>query len=219
MFIGHHISTDYHEVLLSDSISFVLDKMTELHCKQMAVVEEGVFYGLIEENQLLDESNTALTMESLKNTLRPIYLFDYQHIYDALQMIAHNDFCFIPILDKNHHYLGSLTKQSILIALNTILGNEESAIIVLELGPRDNALSHIAHIIEAENTNIYSTAIHQIPDSSDLALTIKVNRTNLSAVVAALNRNNYPVKATFRDSADQTDIQNRYDLLMNYLDL
>ena len=90
---------------------------------------------------------------------------------------------------------------------------------MLELGPRDNALSHIAHIIEAENTNIYSTAIHQIPDSSDLALTIKVNRTNLSAVVAALNRNNYPVKATFRDSADQTDIQNRYDLLMNYLDL
>lgn len=219
MFIGDHIYTDYHEVLLSDSIAFVLNKMNDLHCTQLAVVEDGVFYGLIDENQLLDELNTELTLDNLKHALKAVYLFDYQHIYDALQLMANHDFCFIPILDKNHTYLGSLTKQSILIALNTILGDEESAIIILELGIRDNALSHIARIIEGENTSIYSTAIHQIPNSTLLEMTIKVNRTNLSAVVSALRRNNYSVKATFRDSADQSDIQNRYDLLMNYLDL
>lgn len=219
MLIGDYISTDYHEVLPSDSVDYVLDKMNELHCKQLAVVENGIFYGLIEENILLDEQDTSRTMEGFNHALKIISLFDYQHVYDALQLMAHYDFCFIPIVDKNHNYCGSLTKQNILVALNNILGDEESAIIVIELGARDNALSHIARIIETENTTIYSTAIHQLPDSSKLEMTIKVNKTNLSAVIASLWRNQYVVKATFRDSMDQSNIQSRYQLLMNYLDL
>jgi acetoin utilization protein AcuB len=50
-------------------------------------------------------------------------------------------------------------------------------------------------------------------------MTIKVNKTNISSVVASLWRNDYVVKATFRDGGAQSDIQDRYDLLMNYLDL
>jgi len=219
MLIGNYISTDYHEVLPSDSVDYALDKMNELHCKQLAVVENGILYGLIDENILLDEENTSLPIERLKPLYKVVSLFDYQHVYDALQLIAHYDFCFIPIVDKNHLYCGSLTKQNILVALNTILGDEDSAIIVIELGARDNALSHIARIIENENTTIYSTAIHQLPDSSKLEMTIKVNRTNISAVIASLWRNEYIVKATFRDSIDQSNIQSRYQLLMNYLDL
>src|SRR5690606_12100350 len=110
-------------------------------------------------------------------------------------------------------------KQCLLVALNATLGNDEGAIIVLELGIRDNALSHVARIIEAEKTSILSTTVHQIPDSSKLEMTIKVNKTNISSVVASLWRNDYVVKATFRDGGAQSAIQDRYDLLMHYLDL
>ena len=219
MFIGQYISTDFHEVLLSDSIDYALNKMTDNHLRQLAVVEDKIFHGVITEEVLLDQINPYETLDSIKIHFKSAYLFDYQHIYDALQTMVAFDYCFIPILNKDHEYQGVLTKQNLLGALNTTLGNDEGAIIVLELGMRDNALSHIARIIEAENTSILSTAVHQIADSAKLEMTIKVNKTNISAVVASLWRNDYVVKATFRDGGAQSDIQDRYDLLMNYLDL
>ncbi|ERJ59706.1 hypothetical protein M472_13075 [Sphingobacterium paucimobilis HER1398] len=193
--------------------------MTESHSKFLAVVQGNVFHGLVSEESLLDQIDTTVPIENLKIQFKSVYLFDYQHIYDALQLITTYDYCFIPVLNKKHEYVGVLTKQDLLVALNETLGNDEGAIIVLELGIRDNALSHIARIIEAENTNILSTAIHHLPDSSKLEMTIKVNKTNISAVVSSLWRNDYIVKATFRDGGEQSDIQDRYDLLMNYLNL
>lgn len=219
MFIGQYISKDYHEVSLSNSIDMALNKMTDNHIKQLAVAEGKIYHGLITEDILLDHVETHAPLESIRMSFKSVFLFDYQHIYDALQYMVAYDLCFIPILNKNHEYQGVLSKINLLSALNDTLGNDEGAIIVLELGIRDNALSHIARIIETENTAILSTAVRQVPDSTKLEMTIKLNKTNISAVVASLWRNDYVVKATFRDGGAQSDIQDRYDLLMNYLDL
>lgn len=219
MFIGQYISKDYHEVSLSNSIDMALNKMTDNHLKQLAVAEDKIYHGLITEDILFDQIDTYAPLESIRVSFKSVFLFDYQHIYDALQYMVAYDLCFIPILNKNHEYQGVLSKINLLTALNDTLGNDEGAIIVLELGIRDNALSHIARIIETENTAILSTAVRQVPDSTKLEMTIKLNKTNISAVVASLWRNDYVVKATFRDGGAQSDIQDRYDLLMNYLDL
>lgn len=218
MFIGQYISHNYH-VLPSDSIDFVLSKMDEYHCGHLPVVDGLVYHGLVSYDDLLEIDDTSLPLDRITHLLQPAFLFDYQHVYDALQLIASQNYCLITVLDKQHDYQGVLTKHDILEALNETMGNEEGAIIVLELGARDNALSHVARIIESENTSILSTAIRQVPDSAKLEMTIKVNKTNIAAVVASLWRNDYVVKATFRDGADQSDIQSRYDLLMNYLDI
>ncbi|TJZ62752.1 CBS domain-containing protein [Sphingobacterium olei] len=219
MFIGQYISSDFHEVLPKDSVDFVLNNMNEFQVKYLPVVSNGRYHGLISEDLLLEQIDGNLPIEVLSTKLKPIYLFDYQHIYDALQLIASYDYCIIPVLNKNHEYIGILTKQNLLVALNETLGYQEGAIIVLELGIRDNALSHVARLIEAENTLILSTAVRPVAESSKLELTIKVNKTNIAAIVSSLWRNDYVVKATFRDGGDQSDIQDRYDLLMNYLDL
>lgn len=219
MFIGQYISTEYHEVLPSDTIDFTLQKMSEYYLHQLAVVKDRVFYGIVTEEELLDQMDSSLPLDNVPMLYKPIFLFDYQHIYDALHNMAAYGYCFLPILNKNHEYLGVLTKQKLIEAINTLFGNEEGAIIVLELGIRDNALSHVARIIESENVSILSTAVHQIPDSSKLEMTIKVNKTNISSVISSLWRNDYVVKATFRDGGSQSDLQERYDLLMNYLDL
>lgn len=219
MLLDQHISSNLYDILPTDRIAVVLDKISELHTKQLAVVEDGYYLGLIDEDSLLDELNQDLPISTLKHLFKQIYLFDYQHIYDALQLVASYNIDFIPILNKDHQYLGSLSNHNIFIALNNILGEEDAAIIVIELDARDNALSHIARIIETEDSYIYSTALHKMQDSTRYEMTIKLNRTNLSAVISSLRRNEYLVKATFRDHIDQSNIQTRYKLLMNYLDL
>lgn len=219
MLTSSHISANYYDISLSNRISSVLDKMNELYSKQLAVVDQGIYYGLIDEDQLCDQANTDLNLEALKHLFQFIYIFDYQHIYDALPLMVLNNLCIVPVVDKNLTYLGTLTRESLLADLNSKIGKPDAAIICIELGAYDHSLSHISRIIEAENTAIYSSTIHQIPNSTKLELTLQVNKANISAVVAALWRHDYQIKATFGESYDQSTIQSRYDHLMNYLDM
>lgn len=219
MLTSNNISINIYEISLSDSASFSLDKMSDLYCKQLAVVDQGIFYGLIDEDQLLDLPNTDIRLEELKHLFQFMYLYDYQHIYDVLPLMSSNKLYIVPILDSNLNYLGTITRESVLTDLNSIIGKPDAAIICIELGIYDHVLSHISRIIEAEDTTIYSSTIHPIPNSTKLELTLQVNKTNISAVIAALWRHDYQIKATFGDNNDRSTIQSRYEHLMNYLDM
>ncbi|SEG55781.1 CBS domain-containing protein [Sphingobacterium lactis] len=220
MYIGENLSTRYSEVRPTDTVAFALDKVNELHVHQLPVVKGKEYLGLITEEDLLSAEDEGLLIQDLKFTFPFIYLFDYQHIYDALQFLETYQFDLLPIINKQKEYVGVLTQKDLLRALNQTLSNQDKgAIIVLEMEDRDNSLTHVAHIIESENTKILSTGVRMIENSTKVELTIKVNKNNISSVLASLWRHDYVVKATFNDGSDQDDIQDRYNLLMNYLNI
>ena len=220
MYIGENISTLYTEVHPNDTVAATLDKVNELHLQQLPVVKGKDYLGIITEEDLLNVDDDLKTIKDLKFTFPFIYLFDYQHIFDALQYLETYQFDMLPILNKNNQYVGVITPKDLLLALNKTVSNQEiGAIIVLEMEERDNSLTHIANIIESENCKILQTGIKVLEDSSKVELTIKLNKTNISSVLASLWRHDYVVKATFNDGSDQNDIQERYNLLMNYLNL
>ncbi len=220
MYIGENISTLYTEVHPNDTVAATLDKVNELHLQQLPVVKGKEYLGIITEEDLLNVDDDMKTIKDLKFTFPFIYLFDYQHIFDALQYLETYQFDMLPILNKNNQYVGVITPKDLLLALNKTISNQEiGAIIVLEMEERDNSLTHIANIIESENCKILHTGVKVLGDSSKVELTIKLNKTNISSVLASLWRHDYVVKATFNDGSDQNDIQERYNLLMNYLNL
>ncbi len=220
MYIGENISTLYTEVHPNDTVAATLDKVNELHLQQLPVVKGKDYLGIITEEDLLNVDDDLKTIKDLKFTFPFIYLLDYQHIFDALQYLETYQFDMLPILNKNNQYVGVITPKDLLLALNKTVSNQEiGAIIVLEMEERDNSLTHIANIIESENCKILQTGIKVLEDSSKVELTIKLNKTNISSVLASLWRHDYVVKATFNDGSDQNDIQERYNLLMNYLNL
>ena len=220
MYLGENISTLYTEVHPNDTVAATLDKVNELHLQQLPVVKGKEYLGIITEEDLLNVDDDMKTIKDLKFTFPFIYLFDYQHIFDALQYLETYQFDMLPILNKNNQYVGVITPKDLLLALNKTISNQEiGAIIVLEMEERDNSLTHIANIIESENCKILHTGVKVLGDSSKVELTIKLNKTNISSVLASLWRHDYVVKATFNDGSDQNDIQERYNLLMNYLNL
>ncbi|MGM1430591.1 CBS domain-containing protein [Sphingobacterium lactis] len=220
MYIGENLSTRYSEVRPTDTVALALDKVNELHVHQLPVVKGKEYLGLITEEDLLSAEDEGLLIQDLKFTFPFIYLFDYQHIYDALQFLETYQFDLLPIINKQKEYVGVLTQKDLLRAVNQTLSNQDKgAIIVLEMEDRDNSLTHVAHIIESENTKILSTGVRMIENSTKVELTIKVNKNNISSVLASLWRHDYVVKATFNDGSDQDDIQDRYNLLMNYLNI
>ncbi|GGE34093.1 MULTISPECIES: CBS domain-containing protein [Sphingobacterium] len=220
MYIGENISTLYTEVHPNDTVAFSLDKINELHFHQLPIVKGKEYLGLITEEDLLSLEDEDTLIKELKLSFPFIYLYDYQHIYDALQYLETYQFDLLPIVNKQKEYVGVITQKDLLRAVNQTISNQDKgAIIVLEMEDRDNSLTHVSHIIESENTKILNTGIRPIENSSKVELTIKVNKNNISSVLASLWRHDYVVKATFNDGSDQNDIQERYNLLMNYLNI
>ncbi|WDF69945.1 CBS domain-containing protein [Sphingobacterium oryzagri] len=220
MYLGEILSKHYFDVKPDDSIGFALDRMNEFHMTQLPVVSEHDFLGLLTEDQLLAADDETQSLHNLSVSLRFVYLYEYQHVYDALQYMSAHQLQLLPVVDKDNVYLGTLTQQEVLHALNDTLGNREpGAIIVLELGRNDVSFSHIAHLFESENVRILSTAVRDIPDTTKIEMTIKVDKQNISTLIASLWRFDYVVKATFNDGSPDSDIKERYDILMNYLNL
>lgn len=220
MFINEILIKDYYDLSSSDTITYALDKMSELHTIQLPVVDEKDFLGIITENHLLAAHDHEQTVGSLMMSLRFLYLHADQHIYEALQYISAYQLEVLPILDTDNYYLGIITLNDLIIELNTTLGNNSpGAIIILELERKDISFAQIAHIIESENIKVLNMSANDIPDSTKTLLTIKVNKQNIASLIASLWRYNYIVKATFDDVKQDSEIQERYDILMNYLNI
>lgn len=220
MYIGEILAKKYYDVRTNDSIGFALNKMNELHTMQLPIVDGQDLLGVLAEDDLLSAHDETQTVNNLLISLRFLYLYEYQHIYDALQYMDAHHLDILPILDKENAFKGVVTAADLLSAVNETLGNgKPGAIIVLELGRNDVSFSHIAHIFESENVRILHTAIRDIPDTTKIEMTIKVDKQNISTLVASLWRFDYIVKATFNDGSQDSDIKERYDILMNYLNI
>ena len=96
---------------------------------------------------------------------------------------------------------------------------EPGGIIELQMCENNYSLSQITQIIEGNDARILSLYTWK-PDESttELNVTIKVNKVDLSAIFQTLTRYNYDIKATFMD---QTPIKNliddRFDQFMRYM--
>ena len=220
MYIGEILERNYFEIDSTETIALGLDKMNEIHTSQLAVIDKNDFLGVITEDDLLSANDESKSIGSLTVSLGFLYLYEYQHIYDALQYMTTHHLQILPIMNKENMYLGVVTLQNLMKALDSTLGNQTpGAIIVLELGKNDVSFSHIAHIFESENVRILNAAVRDISDTTKIEMTIKVDKQNISSVVSALWRFDYVVKATFNDGSQDSDIKERYDILMNYLNL
>jgi len=220
MYIGENISTLYTEIDPNATVAYTLDKINELHFHQLPVVKDKDFLGIISEEDLLSIDDESKFIKDVQINFPFIYIYDYQHILDALQLMEINQLDILPVLNNQNQYLGVITWRDLMKSVNQMLSlQDKGAIIVLEIEERDNTLTHIAHIIESENTKIISTGLKPVEGSTKLELTIKVNKNNISSVLASLWRHDYVVKASFNDGSDNTDTQERYQLLMNYLNI
>lgn len=220
MYIGEILEQNYFEIDTTTTIELGLDKLNETHSSQLAVVDKHEYLGLVTEDNLLSASDVSKPISSLAVSLGFLYLYEYQHVYDALQYMSAHQLQILPILNKENTYLGVLTAQNLIKTLNSTLGNQTpGAIIVLELGKNDVSFSHIAHIFESENVRILNAAVRDISDTTKIEMTIKVDKQNISTLVSSLWRFDYVIKATFNDGSQDSDIKERYDILMNYLNL
>lgn len=220
MNIGQVITDRNYAITPTDSKRYALDKMADLRSAQLPVVKDDLFLGLVSYEALSALGNKDESIAQSAVAYQQVHLFATQHVYDAVLFFQLHPLDLLPVLDEEHLYLGALTPLELVDALGqTMSVNHPGGIIILEMGNRDNALSHIAHIVEAENTQILSSYVRMFTDSSRLEVTIKVNKVDISSIVAAFLRHDYTVKSTYNDENSRDNSRDRYEQLMNYINM
>lgn len=204
----------------SDSVQKVVDRMSEFRVNHLPIVNDEQILGLISEYDLIEVTDYSIEIGGLSLSLHNYYVFDFQHIYDVIKLFYDQKLSVIPVVDHSKNYLGLISINSMIEYFATITSvKEPGAILILEIDNRNNSLSHIAQIVESDNAQIQSSYLKSFPDSTRLEITLKLNRTDVSSIIASFLRYNYIVKATFNDIKADDGTQDRYDQLMNYLDI
>ena len=198
-----------------------LNWMEIFRISHLPIVKNGDYIGLISDTDIYNFNKVDETISSHPLSLIRPHVFDYQHIYEVIDIVSRLKLSIIPVLDEQNKYIGCISIHELVQQFAKLTSvNEPGGIIILELNINDYSLSEISQIVETNDVKILSLYISTHKNSTKLDLTIKLNSTNLSSVIQAFERYNYNIKASFLDD-DKLELMysDRYDSFMNYLNV
>jgi CBS domain-containing protein len=220
MFAAEIISDAIPSLRADDTVQKALDRMNDFKLKHLPVVNEVTLLGLVSEDDLLNIGNhDSLLSDSAVNMLNAFVLSNV-HTYDVIRLLSQLKLTAVPVLDQQKNYLGLISINNMVNAVaEQYAVNEPGGIIVLEISNRDNSLAHIAQIVEADNAQVLSSYVNSFEDSTRLEVTLKVNKTEITSLVASFERYDYLVKEVYNNTQIDDGSQERYDSFMNYLNV
>lgn len=206
---------------LSDTVGKAMNWMEENRIVQLVVANEGKYAGIVSEETLMNyDENMPLFDVMLQ--FSEIYLFDYQHIYESLGLISKYHLNILAVVDEEQNFVGTITATEIYSKFAELLGSQEpGAVLVVALKSRDYSLSEISRLVESDNAKITSSYFSGSNYANDESarLTLKINRENITSIIATLERFGYIVEASYAHEPIESLEQERYDMLMKYLSI
>lgn len=220
MFASELISNSIPPLRTTDTVHTALDRMAELKLSHLPVINDSQYLGVVAEDELLQVRNVEEPIGALSLTILNAFVFQDVHVYDVIRIFHQLQLSVVPVLDYKNNYLGAISIHNLLDYTSEIYAvKEPGGIIVLEISNRNNSLSHMAQIVEADNAQILSSYVQAFPDSTRVEVTLKINKTELSAIIASFERYDYQVKAVFNSTITDNGTEDRYNSLMNYLNV
>lgn len=221
MIAGELISNIIPPLRTSDTVKKALERMAEFKLYHLPIVNETQYLGLVSEEELMEERDGEMAIGALKLSLLNSFSFENDHVYQVIRLFSEMQLSVVPVLDHHKNYLGLISINNLLsYTANLYAVNEPGGIIVLSISNRNNSLAHIAQVVEADNAQILSSYVSSFPNSTRLEITLKVNKTEISGIVAAFERYNYEIKAVFNNTSyDDDGSMDRFNSFMNYLNV
>lgn len=204
----------------SDTVDTAISMMAEFKVSHLPVVNNNAYIALVSEDDLLSDVDLDSPVGNIKLTLPRLMINDYQHIYDVIRMMSEHSLSLLAVVDAEENYLGAISLESLATNMSKMAAvNQPGSIIVLEMTQNDYSLSEIAQIIESNDAKILSMYITAQIDSTIMDVILKINKQDLNAITQTFHRYNYSIKASYGEEEDPEDLRDRFDSLMNYLNV
>jgi len=175
--------------------------------------------GLVED-VTLEELNDELTLSQVSIDIRFKGVHKQLHVYDALKIMKDNAWTVLPVVGDDWVYVGGVKLEDLTNELVENLAYKYSgAIIVLRTLETDYSLSEIIRICESNDTRVLSVGTQKEEDSRAVYIILKLEKKDISSVIASLNRYEYEVIASYGHNLYNEDLKGRLDLLMHFINM
>jgi CBS domain-containing protein len=203
----------------SDTGEEALELMSDFHVRHLPIVNNNEILGLLSEDDIYaHDVNEPVGSYALST--REAYVKLNDHIFELMSLMAEYDLTTVPVVDEKDVYIGIITLEDLLhYYASSFSFKEPGSILVLKMNKQDYSLAEISRIIEMENATIIGTFISNIPETTNILVTLKINKQEISKVVTALNRYEYEIAGTYTESSYVNMLKDRYDMLLSYLDI
>jgi signal-transduction protein with cAMP-binding, CBS, and nucleotidyltransferase domain len=204
----------------TDSVGQALDWMQEHRIGQLVLIDQGDYLGIVSEELLLDVGDDQRPLKNILHLFEQVYIYEGQHLYEVLGTVMQQRMEVVAVLNEGREFIGTVSTAELLRQFAQELGVQESgAVLILSLNERDYSMAEISRLVESNNVKIissyFSSAAYGMPDRS--RLTLKLNRQDITAVIATLERFGYQIEAAFANTPVESIDQERLDSLLRYL--
>jgi acetoin utilization protein AcuB len=213
------ISSSLPVLSLSDTVYHAQQLMADYHLMQLPVTNHETYMGLISEDDLLNSQDDQ-TLEHLEPLFLKLSVKASSHFVEAVQLCNSYGLSVIPVVEKEMEWAGAISASDLLKYLGRMTGTDEpGGIIVLELEKANFSFSEICKLVETNDAQITQLNTFFDTQLQLLYVTIKLNRFEVSDIVATFQRYEYTVKYYFGEELYENELRINYDHLMNYLNM
>jgi acetoin utilization protein AcuB len=213
------ISSEITPLQLTQTVEQALTQMDSQEQRQLPVVKEGNFQGLILEEDLLDAPPDE-TLATLEYDFLPFSVDTNDHFLTAARLCVSRHLQLVPVVTREKEYVGAITTSELLLQLTKLTGlMDGGALLVLEMDPAQFSISELARLVETNDAHILqlNTSTNEI--SGQLQVTIRLNRLQVSDILATFQRYEYQVVFYAGEEQYENELRRNYQHLMNFLEM
>ncbi len=219
MLASQILHTGFPVVRLIDKVSIALQLMDEYDVQHLCVMNEDHYIGLVAKADLLDVADAGI-IASIEAYLLPLSIKGEEHFLVALKMASERELSLIPVVNEQLELLGVITTTVLLYQLSRFVGTEEKGgLIVLEISKRNYSFGEISRLVETNDALITQCNTFIEAETGLVIITLKVNKIEVSAIVATFQRYEYIVRYYFGEEAFLNELKDNYNHLLAYLNV
>ena len=203
---------------LQDKVYQALQLMNDNHVTHLPIIDGDKYIGIISEDDLLQAENDNAELNTLQQSFAATAVKEDEHFLKAVQLAAENGISIVPIVTDENELVGTVAYTDLLRHASEFMSlNEPGGLIVLEMESNQYSFNEISKIIESNDAQITQLNTSNDSESGMMQVTIRINKAEVSHIVASFQRYDYNVKYFFGEELYANELRTNYDNLMNYL--
>jgi Mg/Co/Ni transporter MgtE len=213
------ISSQIEPLQFNQSVQDALHLMNSLEMPQAPVVNEGIYLGLIQEEDLLDAPPEDL-LSAYQFDFLPVSVLGTDHFLSAARLAALRQLKIIPVVSNEKEFIGAITSDDLLRQFFLILGvQERGGLLVLSMDFSDYSLGQLSKLVETNDAFITQLNTYTEEVTGKLIVTLRINKEEISDIVATLQRYDYQVIFHAGEEQYENELRRNYNHLMNFLEM
>lgn len=220
MLVSEFIQSSIPALSLTDTIGTAIALMQQNNVSHLAVVQNDNYEGLISMDDLLDAADEKQAISVLSGKFSRIAIRNNQHLLTALKLVGESGVTVLPVLSDNMDYAGVVTEKTLVQHLNIFLNTEVAGgLFVLEMPMQKFSVGEICRLVETNDAFVTQINTYTEQVSGLLIVTFKINKTEISDILATLQRYDYTIRYYFGDEIFENNLKENFENLMSYLNV